>query len=92
MNQQEIRLMNKPWVRNLIAFSAGLFSLALMIGIPLLAWRPRISNYIISIIIIGFFAAPFASGIICGIIVHEKRRSWHLLSSKWSRRVIHDRI
>ena len=72
MKQQDVKLIEKPWIRNLISFSTGIVAFILIGGIPLIIYSKRV-DAVIPMIFFGVIFAPIASGLICGLLVHEKR-------------------
>lgn len=73
MYKQVVKLMEKPWIRNLISFSVGAITFFLLGGIPLIIYSKRV-DAALPMIYFGAFIAPLASGFFCGLSVHEKGR------------------
>lgn len=71
MCEQAVLMLTKSWVRNLIAFSTSVVISFLLGGIPVIIYSKRI-DAVIPMILFGIFLAPLVSGIVCGLLVHEK--------------------
>ena len=65
--------LTKIWIKNGIAFFVGIATTAIVIGIPLLVYRSKTGQEM-SIFFICFYAAPFAGGLACGLLVQKKGR------------------